>query len=654
MKKIHLVFALILLASLAYAQPSGGMENLMEGEKMAWLRQNAAVERGLLNAAINHSDIRYTRFHFWVDPAVRYIRGAVMTVFETTELTAQLDFDFSGALKMDSICAHGQKLTFSRNSDILTVHLPAALPAFSLDSLTFFYQGVPSSSGFGSFETNTHGPGTPVMWTLSEPYGAMEWMPCKQALNDKIDSADIFITHPAMYRAASNGLLQSETTENGQKTAHWKHRYPIATYLVAIAVTNYTEFSTEVPHTNGTTKIVNYVYPESEADAQASMTNLKAQMQLYNDLFGLYPFQHEKYGHAQFGWGGGMEHQTMSFMGGFDFELVAHEMAHQWFGDKVTCGSWEDIWLNEGFATYLSGLCYERIQPQYWQPFKQQRIESITSQPGGSVRVNDTSSVNRIFSGRLTYSKGAMVLHTLRWICGDSAFFAGIRNYLSDPALAYGYAKTTDLQAHLEAASGKNLTGFFADWYAGEGYPSYQITWSQNIDNQLNFSVKQTRSHPSVSYFELPLPLRLTGAQGQKKDIVLDHKFNGQSFQEQVDFAVSSVAFDPDFWLITRNNTVTKTSVSTYNLATVGYTLRIEPNPVTGGLLRAVLTAPVAGTIQCSVESTEGRRLIMQPENLASGENHLAFDVSNLPAGAYWLRVANDRGELLEKVLVQH
>lgn len=650
MKKIQSTIAFLLFAVGAFAQSTDQLESIVESEKAAWLRQSTVAERGMLNSANNHSDIVYTRFHFWVDPAVRYIRGEVTTVFEPLQMLTSLDFDFSAALTMDSIHWHSQKLTFTRNDDILTVNFPT--PLLLRDSLTFFYQGIPTSTGFGSFETNTHN-AIPVMWTLSEPYGAKEWIPCAQALSDKIDSVDIFITHPAAYRAASNGVLQSEKNENGQITAHWKHRHPIATYLVAIAVTDYQVFTAEVPHAAGTTPIVNYVYPESLPEAQASMSYMTAQMQLYNDLFGLYPFQKEKYGHAQFGWGGGMEHQTMSFMGGFGYELVAHEMAHQWFGDKVTCGSWEDIWLNEGFATYLSGLCYERLLPQYWQGFKQGRINSATSKPGGSVRVDDTTSVGRIFSSQLSYSKGAMVLHMLRWVCGDTAFFAGVRNYLADPNLAYNYAKTADLRAHLEVASGKDLKGFFADWFSGQGYPSYQITWSQNASNLLNFNVKQTQSHPSTPYFELPLPLRLKGLQGQIKDIVLQHTTNGQAFQEQADFVVTTVEFDPDLWLISKDNSVQKVAVGTRDLAALGFGLRIEPNPATGGTLRAVAVAPVAGEVLFSLENTEGRRLILQTQNLAPGENRLLFDAAGLVGGAYFLRMKNASGEMTVQVLVR-
>lgn len=647
------VFALLLLlATMAQAQNPDDLETIIQGEKTAWLRQNAAANRGLTNFADNRSDITYTRFHWWVDPAVRYIRGAVLTVFEPAENLSSLEFDFSEALAMDSIRYHGVPCPFSRNGDILTVHFPGALPALLPDSLEFFYSGIPPTSGFGSFATGTHGPNaTPALWTLSEPFGAKDWMPCKQSLTDKIDSVDIFITHPAAYRAASNGVLMSETTLNGQTTAHWQHRFPIAAYLVAIAVTDYDVSTVLAPFGADTIPLVHYVYPESVPAAQAGMTDLLAQMQLYNNLFGLYPFAREKYGHAQFGWGGGMEHQTMSFMGNFGFELIAHELAHQWFGDKITCGAWEDIWLNEGFATYLSGLCYERIATQYWQQFKRQRITQITSQPGGSVRVDDTTSVGRIFSGRLSYAKGAMVLHQLRWICGDSAFFAGVRNYLHDPALAHGYARTPNLQAHLEAASGKDLDDFFADWYTGEGFPSYQINWSQS-GSDVFFSVKQTRSHPSVAYFELPLPLRLFGPGGQTKDLVLQHTFEGQTFPEQVGFPVDSIAFDPDWWLISANNTVTKTLVGTNDLTAAGYALRVEPNPVQGGRMQLVLTAPEPGELTLRLINTEGRTVLTRTENAFAGENRWVLDVAGLATGVYGLRVGNAAGELVMRVLL--
>lgn len=635
------------------AQISDPLQDIVTYEKSSWLHQYGANDRSLLNAANNRSDIRYVRLHFWVDPAVHYIRGEVMCVFEPVEALTSLDFDFSASLVMDSIHYHGQICTFTRTGDVLSVKLPQTIPAFMPDSLVFFYQGAPVGSGFGSFVTSTHGNGTPVMWTLSEPYGAMEWMPCKQSLNDKIDSVDIFITHPAGYRAASNGLLQSEITENGFNTAHWKHRYPIAAYLIAIAVTDYQTLESKVPFGNDTTYILQYFYPESSSDAANCLDNLSAQMQLYNGLFGLYPFQQEKYGHAQFGWGGGMEHQTMSFMGDFGFELVAHELAHQWFGNKVTCGSWEDIWLNEGFATYLTGLCYENIQPQYWQQYRRQRIDAATSQPGGSVRVDDTTSVGRIFSGRLSYAKGAMVLHMLRWVCGDTAFFNGIRNYINDPVLSFRYAKTADLQAHLEASSGKNLDGFFEDWYSGQGYPSFAVDWYQNSDNSLLLTVNQSQSHPSVGHFELPLPIRLFDAQGQSQDIILDNTENWQTYIVQVNFNVDSIAIDPDLWLITKNNTSANITIGIQELAAIGYTLLAEPNPATGGVLQLRVFAPSAGTAKFSIWNAEGRSLVSQNEILMAGEQFINIPIKGLAAGPYLIRLENAQGGMTERVIIQ-
>ncbi|MBK8427350.1 MAG: T9SS type A sorting domain-containing protein [Lewinellaceae bacterium] len=648
MKKLLSLLPFCLLLSAISAQ-TGDMEAIIQQEKAAYLRRQV-MERNEQNGAVNRSDQRYSRYHWQVDPAVNYIRGEVMTVFEPLESIGSLDFDFSAALTMDSIRYHGQSLNFSQTGDILTVFFPATLPSFLPDSLTFYYQGVPASEGFGSFAAEVHGPDSiPVLWTLSEPYGAKDWFPCKISLDDKLDSVDIFITTPAAYRAAGNGLLMSETTLNGQKTAHWKHRYPITTYLICMAVTDYVTFENLVPAGDDTIRVLNYVYPESVDDATWGTSFIVSQMQLFNDLFGVYPFKDEKYGHAQFNWGGGMEHQTMTFVGNFGYELLAHELAHHWFGDKVTCGSWEDIWLNEGFATYLSGLCYEFLAPQYWQNFKQQRIDNITSQPGGALRVDDTTDVSRIFSGRLTYAKGAMVLNSLRWVCGDSAFFAGVRNYLNAPGIAFGYARTDDLRFYLEQASGKNLAGFFEDWVTGEGYPSYQLNWAQDTFGHLSIALHQQQSHPSVSFFELPVPVRFSNGQ-QDTTLVLQHLVDGQTFDFDLDFAATEVAIDPDLWLISKDNSVQQVSgIKEEVLPGVRFVLM--PNPARE-YFDVALQLLQAEHFQLSLFDQSGKLLQEKRLSLAAGNQSFRFEVGTYPAGTYTLTLKTGKGQVSSQVVL--
>jgi len=627
-------FALCWLASSAlFAQVLDPIEDIMESEKAAWIRAHpSASDRDLQNSADNRSDIHYCRLHWTVDPAIKYIQGAVLTVFEPVETVGSLEFDFSEVLTMDSIRYHGQNLSFFQNGDIITVQFPTVLPAFLNDSLTFFYQGIPDSTGFGSFRVDTH-EGIPVLWTLSEPYGAMEWWPCKQALNDKIDSVDIFVTNPIGYRAASIGLLQSETTTNGWITAHWRHRYPVAAYLIAIAVTNYTVFTVPAPFGNDTTPILNYVYPESLADAQFGVNQNVAVFQMFNQLFGQYPFHAEKYGHAQFSRAGGMEHQTMSFVSSFGFDLLSHELAHQWFGDKITCASWEDIWLNEGFASYCSGLCYNYIQPQYWELYKADRIDKATLIPDGSVWVDDTTSVGRIFNSRLSYAKGAMLLHMLRWKFGDSIFFAGIFNYVNDPNLEYGYVTTSDFKTHMEMVSGANLDDFFADWFYGKGFPSYQTGWTVGPGNEVKITLEQTTSDPSVLFFEMPVPVKLSDGV-RDTVLVLNHTFSGQQFTVPLNFSPTSLVFDPDLWLVSRNNTV----VSIIEDPLPEQYIDVSPNPAKSNFTIR-LNADNSEKAKMTFWAADGKLVKQGALEIIPGLNTIPVEVGQLPAGRYLLRL---------------
>lgn len=592
------------------------------------------------NPATNDYDLKYYRAYWTVDPADLYITGEVTAYFQPlADNFLTIHFDLAEVLTVDQVWYHGQPLssTFSEPF-LLKIDLPQEVGTGVLDSITIRYQGEPFNSGFGSFATSTH-QGTPVLWTLSEPYGSRDWWPCKHDLNDKIDSIDIYVQTPAAYRAASNGKLVAEWDAGSDKVYHWKHRYPIPAYLVAIAVTDYAVYSDWVPHPQGDIEVLNYVFPENLTSAMAQTADIVEIMQLYNEMSGRYPFADEKYGHAQFGWGGGMEHQTMSFMGGFSYSLQAHELAHQWFGDRVTCGSWADIWLNEGFATYWTALTYEMLgNPTAWNDWKSSRISQICSQPGGSVWVDDTTSVNRIFSGRLSYSKGAYLLHMLRWMMGDEAFFQATRNYLEDPALSFGYALTEDLQAHLEVESGLDLQEFFDDWYKGQGYPSYQLLWDYH-DGLFFLIANQTQSHSSVSFFEMPLPVKLSGA-GQDTIIRLEHTQNGELFAVPIPFEVTSVQFDPELWILSTSNTLEKSPIDSALGLSLQAFISVAPNPGSGQLEVSVLGQRL-WLDRVRIFDATGR---LVDDRRAGHSLSEKWDTAAWPAGSYLIFVETGEG----------
>jgi aminopeptidase N len=579
------------------------------------------------------TNIVFQKLDLKVNPNVNFISGSVTSLFIPLIDINTIQFDLSDTLTVDSIVYHANKLNYVHSGDTIDVVFPTTLVAEHLDSVTVFYHGTPSpAEGFGSFVQSQHD-SIPIIWTLSEPYGAKDWWPCKQNLQDKIDSIDVVVTTPDTFVVVSNGLLAGVIQNGNEKTFYWKHRYPIATYLVCFAVTNYAVYTDTVLLGNKILPVINYVFPEHLSKAKSQTPGTIGIMQLYDSLFEIYPFQMEKYGHAQFGWGGGMEHQTITFVGDFGFELIAHELAHHWFGDKVTCASWEDIWLNEGFATYLSGLCYEHILPQYWMAFKETRRAGAAKVPNGSVWCDDTTNVSRIFNPYLSYSKGSMVLHMLRWVMGDTKFFAGLRNYLSDLKHAYAFATTASLREHLEAVYGKNLQEFFQDWVYGKGFPSYTVTWNQDFQNNIQVKISQKQSDPSVSYFEMPLPLVFKNA-FRDTTIVFNNTSNNQEYLLSLPFLVDSVLFDPQIWILSDSNTVIHESVYDFLFA-------IYPNPVSDELSLQFQTK-LNTKAEVQIYNNAGQLMLLQTLEVPSGSCFKKFDTSNFASGTYRIRILAD------------
>lgn len=556
MKNIFLIVVFGLFVNRLCAQiPAAAYNEYRLYEQLAAEKRLAFVP----NPNTYNYDVTYQKLEIQIDPSQYYINGAVTTQFVAQEDMQTIVFDLSHQLQVTAVWQENKLLSYTQGNNELRIDLSELVLTGAMGEVKVNYEGVPPTDN-EAFVQSYHN-NSPIVWTLSEPFGAKDWWPCKQSLNDKVDSIDIYLKTPQAMVAVANGMEQSQTADgNGWKTTHFKHQYPIPAYLVAIAVTNYEVFEQTAGTSPYTFPIINYLYPENYQSAVNQLAVTLPIMNLFENLFGTYPFHQEKYGHAQFGWGGGMEHTTVSFMGSFSRGLIAHELAHHWFGNKVTCGTWQDIWINEGFAEYMAGLVVAHLDgDEAFVNWKKQKNNSITSATWGNLYLTEEQALdsNRIFNGRLTYNKGSMVVHMLRYVLGDEDFYQGMKQFLNDPELAYGYAVTEQVKSHLEAASGKDLASFFNQWIYSEGYPSYQVAAEIISPSQIKIVLSQTTSHPSVSFFQMPVTLQLKGSNGETELIVLEHTENNQEFMVDVSLLdVQSIEVDPFADIITKDSKI--------------------------------------------------------------------------------------------------
>jgi len=616
-----------------------GQDSFLETSKIATSEMISAKRQMnlLVNPNTQNYDITYHKLEFNVDPTVYLVSGKITTTYTALANMNTLTFDLSNTLIVSSVKMNNNNLTFSQNTDELIIVLPSTQLTGAQATVEVMYSGPPPQNGFFAFTSTTHGPNnTPVIYTLSEPFGARDWWPCKQDLNDKINNIDVYITAPSQYISVSNGIEPEAPVINGNlKTTHFRHNYPIPAYLICMAVTNYTIINQTAGTALNSYPIVNYIYPESDTSTlRTQLLQTPLILNLYGNLLENYPFANEKYGHAQFGWGGGMEHTTVSFMVSFGRQLIAHEMAHQWFGDKITCGTWKDIWLNEGFATYIAALVIENFDgPAAFVTEKATMIGSITSSANGAVYLTDAEALNvdRVFDYRLTYNKGAMVLNMLRFKLGDTAFFQGLKNYLTDSNLAYKYAITPNLKSHLEAVYGSSLTEFFNDWVYNQGYPIYNITVQNTAPGQAKITVAQTTSHASVPFFEMPVPVRLLGANGQTQDVVVNNTVNGEQFNVTVPFVVTGVQFDPNKNIISRMSSATLENAN-FNLDNA---IQIFPNPSS-----SIISLAIPENIEIEnavIYSVLGQKIMETAEQKT-------WDISSFSSGIHFLTIQTNKG----------
>lgn len=431
-------------------------------------------------------------------------------------------------------------------------------------TLRIEYTGIAVSRGFGSIEFGTTSAGNPIVATLSEPYFAATWWPCKDGdfaePGDNADKAtlEFAITAPANLKSVANGVLLGFDDLSGSRRRYrYASNYPISTYLVAFSSTVYNSWTDVYAHPGGSMPLEYHVYPNSDTANNRAVWNLTpAMLDAFAPVYGYYPFINEKYTTYQFPFSGGMEHQTATGMGVFNESVTAHELAHQWWGDNVTCRTWHDIWLNEGFASYGEAIWLERKPGSSGIPALHAAMAARRpSDVSGSVWCPDVTSMNRIFSSNWTYRKGGWVLHMLRKVVGDDTFFQILSVYR---ATFEGSAATTDdFIAVASAVAGRDLGWFFSKWVYGIGAPAYDYGWQPAVINGQAYLRLYVRQRQDTDYgmFTMPIDVRVDTADSSETHTVWNDALT-EHFVIPVSAAPTGATLDEFNWILATGKSI--------------------------------------------------------------------------------------------------
>jgi len=563
-----------------------------------------------------------------------------------------LVLDLEQHMTVSSVTKGGTPLTFSHAGDRLSVTLDDPLGTNEPFTVRVQYSGHPVEGGLLSFSFDSHA-GTRIASTLSEPWFARNWWPCKETSQDKA-TADIRFTAPSEMIAASNGLLAEVVDHGATKTWHWHTDYPIAPYLISAAITNYATFTRSyAPLAGGSMPVEFFVYPEHEGDALAAWDVTVDQIEVYRDLFGEYPFVDEKYGMAEFPWGGAMEHQTLTSIGDCCVEsdfTIAHELGHQWWGDLVTCASWGDIWLNEGFATWCEALWWEHLNPG--TGYKEFMGWLDAGGFDGPIYRYDLSDPWEIFDG-IVYYKGAWAVHMLRGVLGEAAFWSGLATYRS--TYQFSSATTEDFKNIFEASSGQELDWFFDEWIYEAGQPNYRYSWQAGVPEagQLTLTIAQVQDEGP---FTMPIDIDVITTSGRERFRVFNTQ-GLQSFVLDVSGTPTGIDFDPENWILDWHSQGVVDVAQGAGLSGPALLGIPRPQPFEDLLIIPFQagTATVGSVATVSVYDVAGRlvREIVEPVRAAA--NEVRWDGRSgagdpLPDGVYFVRLVTASGTDVRRV----
>jgi aminopeptidase N len=495
-------------------------------------------------------------------------------------------------------------------------------------------------------------------FTDCEPEGARKWFPCYDSPSDKA-TVELTATVPANVKLGSNGKLQDSTINGTFITYHWKSRDQVATYLVVIS--SRINYKLDIvnwinPNTNDT--IPMRFYYNSSENPKPMESIIGDMTSFYSEEFGDHPF--EKNGFAtlnnEFAWGG-MENQTLTSLcpNCWQTALLAHEFAHQWFGDMITCATWADIFLNEGFATWTEAHYTEHVSgyAAYKDEIDGNASYYISANPGWAIcepswAVN-TPDVNTLFDYAVTYMKGSCVLHQLRYVLGDSLYFAGLKSYASDTVnFKYKSATIPQFRDKMEEVSGKDLDWFFDEWIFTANHPIYQNVYSiKDIgDGKWWLSVKM-KQQMSSTYWQMPVVFKIQFEGLQDTTISVFNSVNNEIFNFTFDKKPIAFTFDPNNDIVLKQGTTVLENVTP---DAVKPELSVFPTPFTD-LFTLVYDAKNLNPSSFDIIDMSGHTVYSQNIIPQKGVNNIEINGSNLKSGIYFLRLKTKEAVLTTKII---
>jgi aminopeptidase N len=547
----------------------------------------------------------------------------------------------------------------------IVITLPSALSTGQEFQVRIVYSGTPRASYTGYLSrpyTRTTHNSIPVVYTASQPYGARRWWPCKDRPDDKATTTVQRIAVPSgqSYKVVSNGRLVGVTAgpSAGLETWTWESTYPITTYLVSLSVSNYVYSTSVYTSRDGLTTmpISHAIYPENVAYEGNGAVGTLDVLNTFAGMFGEYPFLREKYGTATWNISFGIEHQTCTGMPGAvqygTSESVGdgytrrnmHELAHMWYGDKVTYATFDHVWLGEAFATYAEALWQEHVGGSSALHTYVNNWTYTTATP-----IVDPSADGYVTS--VTYRRGAWVLHMLRHVIGDTAFFQTLKDWTTPPPPATpesGHRSTysASFEQTAETVSGKDLTAFFAEWLYrpnadGACLPDYRFEGSSSktgSDWHVSFGLEQVQT--GTVPFTMPLDVKVSTSDGGSTVIVIQ---NAAKTLTSYDLNVGSVRpvevdMDPDNWVLNSQHASVNTVGLPAGATGVAYSRALRASGGSGTYTWTLMSAPAWLTLSSGVLSgtppaagSYGVTIQFQEAGVSTRTFTLTLDVADAP-----------------------